>query len=78
MLKTNYTYEDTNIEGAVIEVIATEVKPSTIRFQYAVKDGDSIVKVFTGYCDNDNQTSPEALAYEAIKALSIFSGATEV
>lgn len=78
MLKTNYTYEDTSIEGAVIEVIATEAKLETVRFQYAVKDGDSIVKIFTGYCDNDNQTEPEALAYAAIKALSIFSGATEV
>ena len=78
MLRTNYTYDDINIEDAVIEVTATEAKTNTIRFQYAVKDGDSIVKVFTGYCDNDNQTSSEALAYAAIKALSIFSGATEV
>lgn len=78
MLTTNYTYEDTSIAGAVIEVIATEAKQETIRFQYAVKDDGSIVKIFTGYCDNDNQTSPEVLAYEAIKALSIFSGATEV
>ena len=78
MLRANYTYEDTNIDNAVIDVIATEVKQETIRFQYVIKDGEIIDKILTGYCDNDNQTEPETLAYAAIKTLSIFSGATEV
>ena len=68
-----YTYENQTYDNVSVTIKNIKTTQATVMFDYLIEQPGKVIAKLRGFCENDGETEPEALAMTHIENLGILS-----